>query len=266
MKMQTVILSFLMLLFVSVNAQTPVKTLKQVMTLEMPGENGTNGATVVWHPIQKKYYSAFAGNTTYPMAVFNVTGKLISPADLETGFDIRGLWYNSVSKTLDANGYADFGWAKFTLDLKGIPSDPEVYAEGLNQPDEQSVGVFDGLKKQVVFLGFGTLHFYSPTGEDLAQVLELKIEQDGNELNGDDEDGFSKYNTTTVCYTGIANAEFALLNVDELKIELYNRKGQLTRTYALPDDAPVQNMFNFAFANSTWWLFNTETRTWQGYK
>lgn len=266
MKQGSVILGFLFLLSANAFAQGAARPLKQVMTLEMPGESGTNGAMVVWHPIQKKYYSSFAGNVTYPMAVFNVTGKMISPADMETGFDTRGLWYNSVTKTLDANGYDDFGWAKYKLDLKGMPSEPEVYVEGLTQPDAQSVGVFDGLKKQVVFLDNGTLHFYSSTGEDLDQALELEIDGAGNELNGDDEVGFAKYNSTTVCYTGIANAEFALLNVDELKIELYNRKGQRTRTYALPDDAPVQSMFNFAYANSTWWLFNTETRTWQGYK
>lgn len=268
MKMQSYILSFLMLLFVSANAQPPVKTLKQVMTLEMPGESGTNGATVVWNPVQKKYYSSFAGNTSYPMAVFSPTGKLLSDPSLETGFDTRGLWYNSVTKSLEGNGYGDFGWVRYPLGVTGMPGDPEVFVEEKSQPDDQSVGAFDVIRKQVVFLSEGTLYFYSSKGEpqDLTITLSLDGSQEGDELSGGDDGPFSKYNSTTVCYTGIANAEYAILNVEDMKIELYNRKGAKTRSFTLPDDAPIQDMFNFAYANSTWWLFNPATRTWTGYK
>ena len=38
------------------------RTLKKVIALAMPGDMGSNGASVVYHPLQKKYYCAFAGN------------------------------------------------------------------------------------------------------------------------------------------------------------------------------------------------------------
>lgn len=67
------------------------KTSRKVATLSMPGETGNNGGSVVWHPVLKKYYASFAGNASYPMGVFDPTGKLISPEDIETMFDTRGL-------------------------------------------------------------------------------------------------------------------------------------------------------------------------------
>src|SRR5262245_4426823 len=75
-------------------------TLKKVLELKMPKEGGANGASVAWHPVQKKYYAAMAGNTTYPLAVFDINGKRLSADDQTTMFDVRGLWYNSRSKKL----------------------------------------------------------------------------------------------------------------------------------------------------------------------
>jgi hypothetical protein len=64
---------FLFLPFL-MNAQL-VKTLKKTIELQMPktlddSMPGTRGAAVVWHPVQKKYYAAFAGNQGYPIGCF----------------------------------------------------------------------------------------------------------------------------------------------------------------------------------------------------
>ena len=40
------------------------KDLKKVMELQIYGEGGANGACVAWHPAQKKYYAAMAGNVS----------------------------------------------------------------------------------------------------------------------------------------------------------------------------------------------------------
>lgn len=58
------------------------------------------------------------------------------------------------------------------------------------------------------------------------------------------------------CYTGIPNAEFAILNYSKLQIEMYNRKGVLTKALQLPDEAVVYNNFTLAYANNIWWLFD----------
>ncbi|MBM3432222.1 MAG: hypothetical protein FJX92_04360 [Bacteroidetes bacterium] len=85
------------------------RELKEVIQLVIPREGGANAANVAWHPIQKKYYAAMAGNISFSLAVYDNTGKLLSPTDQETLFDVRGLWYNPTTKTIQMNGYNDFG-------------------------------------------------------------------------------------------------------------------------------------------------------------
>ena len=132
-----------------------VKTLKKSIELKMPGKvfaskingedslPGKRGGAVIWHPLQKKYYAVFAGNQTYPLAVFDFAGKRLSGDDLTTLEDLRGLWYNPTLKKICGNGYNDNGWFSYKLDAKGIPAEAEIYAAGMNQPGEQSVGVFN---------------------------------------------------------------------------------------------------------------------------
>ncbi|MGH2553518.1 MAG: hypothetical protein ACRDEB_07370, partial [Chitinophagaceae bacterium] len=88
---------FLMIPFL-INAQL-VKTLRKTIELQMPqtmddSMPGTRGAAVVWHPVQNKYYAAFAGNMGYPLAIFNAAGKRLSDEYQTTMVDMRGMWYN----------------------------------------------------------------------------------------------------------------------------------------------------------------------------
>lgn len=270
MKKLTTILLCLLLVTLDVTAQVIAKPVRKVATLSMPGETGNNGGSVVWHPVLKKYYASFAGNASYPMGVFDPTGKLISPEDIETMFDTRGLWYNTITKRIEANGYADYGWIAYKLSPKGIPIDTAQILEGQNQPDEQSLGVFDAVKKKIAFLSGNIIVYYSLQGQALDESIELKIASDDEEAMEDeltdDVGPMENYNATALCYTGIPNAEFAILNYSKLQIEMYNRKGVLTKALQLPDEAVVYNNFNFAYANNIWWLFDKVERKWFGYK
>jgi hypothetical protein len=264
-------LAFLSFLFVCgfTTAQVvTAKPVKKIITLTMPGENGSNGASVVWHPVLKKYYAAFAGNDSYPLAVFGATGKRLSDDELETMFDMRGMWYNTVSKKIEANGYFEGGWISYKLDANGIPLDIEQLKEGMLQPDEQSVGVFDGAKKRICFLSKGNIISYSLKGVEAYDVIVLKRKEPKiteGELE-DKEEVAEGYNTTSLCYTGIANAEFAILNYNDMQIELYNRKGILTKAFKVPEDVRLYDSFNFSFANGIWWFFDKEARQWVGCK
>src|SRR5687768_9931926 len=128
-------------LITSIATAQPVKELKKVLELKIPREGGANGASVTWHPGLKKYYAAMAGNTTYFIGVYDTKGTRLNPTTQETMFDIRGLWYNPNTKTIQMNGYEDFGWAEYKLDSKGFPTSVKNIHEGMNQPEEQSVGV-----------------------------------------------------------------------------------------------------------------------------
>lgn len=248
------------------------KTLQKVLELKIPREGGANGACVTWHPVQKKYYAAMAGNTSFCMGIFDVKGKLVSPPEQETMFDVRGFWYNPNSKKLQVNGYKDFGWAEYKLAANGNLSDITVTQTGLHQPNDQSVGAYNSKDNVLCFFNDdGGLDVYDlataeyKTNIDLYLGTEIKDSADADLSSN--YDLIDDYNSSTVIYTGIKGTEIGLLNFIDMKIELYNIKtGYLAKKLKFPEDAPVQEFLNFAYCNGIYWLFDKETRTWIGYK
>ena len=260
-----------------------VKTLKKTIELKMPGKvfvskntgedsiPGTRGGAVAWHPVQKKYYAAFAGNWGYPLAVFDITGKLLSDDELTAMEDLRGLWYNPALKTICGNSYSDYGWFSYKINAKGIPEKSEIYAEGMNQPGEQSIGVFNAKSNMVYFLSGQNIYAYNAEAkkeEDSTIRLYPGIsKKEDNQLDDDGETLGDDYSYNVLIYTGIPKAEFGLLNAVERQVELYNRKtGLMTQKLKLPADLPTWSGFNFSYANGTYWAFDQETRIWTGYK
>lgn len=274
------VLLFTTLFLVTANMlQAQLKqTLKKVMELKMPKTAddlmpGTRGASVAWHPVQKKYYAVMAGNADYPLAVFDATGKRISDEDLTAMNDSRGLWYNPASKEINGNGYGETGWFKFVMNSKGIPTSSSVTLEGLNQPDGQCVGAFHPVRKEVMFLYNGVVSLYSLADGSTSGSVQInwgKKKSSGNSDGGSDTDTQETpeaYNNTTVIYTGIKNSELGFLNTEKKTIELYDfQTGFLTKEIPLPGNAVTESSFNFAYANGIYWLFNIEARTWIGYK
>lgn len=258
------------------------KTLKKTIELKMPGKvyvsiatgddslSGTRGGAVAWHPVQKKYYAAFAGNKTYPLAVFDVSGKRLSNEDLTTMEDLRGLWYNPKMKKICSNGYNDIGWFSYQLDAKGIPKDSEMDFEGKNQPGAQCIGVYNSNTNQVCFLEGQNIYLYNADAmqDDNTIRLYAGISKEKDIDSDDDGEYLSEdYNYNVLIYTGIPKAEFGLLNIYQRQVELYNQKtGLMTQKLKLPDNIPVWPAFNFSYSNGTYWAFDQDTRTWTGYK
>lgn len=254
------------------HAQTAA--LKNVATLQMPKTAdddlpGTRGASVAWHPVQKKYYASFAGNQGFPMAVFDLQGKILSSEDLTTLIDTRGLWYDPVAKTIAGNAYDEYGWFHYKLDSKGIPTELIEDYEGMNQPGEHSVGTCNPLTKQILFLSGDKVHFYNNKADVLDSIsIHWGLKKITADM-ADEEDGMAatNYNYTSIVYTGVKGQELGALNVYDKQIELYDIKtGLLTKTLKLPSDATTEASFNFSFANGIYWLFNMDERKWVGYK
>jgi hypothetical protein len=278
------ILFFVALILVNVQlqAQTVVtpKSLKKVMTMTMARTidddmPGTNGAAVVWHPVQKKYYAAMAGNAEFPLSVFDSKGKRLSADESACMIDLRGLWYNADKKTIEGNGYGDQGWFSYKMDAKGMLTDTVTLLAGSYQPGEQSVGTYYPLKKRILFVQDDQVFLYnSKTGASTDETLTINFGKTKAQVEGEVEEDvedmvlLEDYNFTTVIYTGVAGAELGFLNVDKAQIELYSFKGGYhTKTLQLPEDAPALSAgFNFSFANGIYWIFDKEARTWIGYK
>ncbi|MBL0146941.1 MAG: hypothetical protein IPP48_15695 [Chitinophagaceae bacterium] len=274
MKRITLMLLSLCVLTIA-NAQTtktaaPAKrTLKKVTEIEMPGDGGSNGGSVVFHPITKKYYIPMLGNASFPFAIFDAKGKLISEA--EAGNDLRGLWYNPKTKAIEGNCYDSGGWVRYTVDAKGeipvdfeIRSSEKIFDNAMKQPTDQSLGVFNAKEDVVYFLYATGVAIFNMKGEE-QKTIELRKTKDGDAIFFDEEN--YTYNVTSVIYTGIPKAEIGILNIVDKKIEFYNKAtGVYTTEWKLPEDASVQERFNFAYANNMVWLFDKDNRKWVVYK
>jgi hypothetical protein len=239
------------------------------LTIDRPG--GANGANIAWHPVQKKYYAAMAGNIVYPFLVFDATGNKLSPEDLETMFDVRGLWYNPTSKTLQANGYNDFGWSEYRLNEKGIPVSSRKLTIVTSQPDAQSVGVYDPKKNMVYFLDYKTMSIegHEMKNGSSASFIQLHLRaRTSDDINDiENEELKYDYNENAIVFSGIKSAEVGLLNVASKQIELYDiSTGLLKQTLILPEYAPANASLNFCFSNGIYWLFDKGARIWHGYK
>lgn len=273
--MKKIVLFFTAALLVySYNATAQVRQLKKVMELQMPkkvGDDlcGTRGASVVWNPLTKKYYAGFAGNSGFPMGVFNMAGKRLSEDDQTTLIDIRGLWYNPKSKAICGNAYGSIGWFKYTLDAKGMPESLDTLLSGYYQPSENSVGCYHQLRDEVLFLNGPNVSLY--TSSDGGSDESRSVHWGRKKSQGPEAEMVSDlppmYNNNVVLYTGIKGSELGFLNVKKKQIELYEfEKGFMTTALKLPSTAKTEESFNLAFANGIYWLFDLKNRKWVGYK
>lgn len=267
-------LAAMLLLFVNTlsNAQT-ISKIQEKLTLQMQDGGGSNGAGVAWNANNKYYYACFAGNETFPMAVFNSEGIIITEEPQEVGFDARGFWYDPSLKTIVGNAYNEGGWYRLNIESNGLSKSVTVIKSGLNQPDANSVGCYSTKAKHVYFLEGQTLRAYQAGEEKTSKRIRLyfgKSVKPKYSKKEDEDDALNQpdgYNSNTAVYTGIKNAEFGILNTDKSQIELYSAKtGLLTQVFKLPTNAALESSFNFAYANGHFWLFDKENRMWIGYK
>ncbi len=227
------------------------------LVLQLPQGSGENGTAVAYNPEKKIYYTVFAGNPEFPIHSFSEDGTLLDESRI--GNDIRGLWWNPKSETLEGNGYGDLGWVQIGLDENGLPGlGNQTLVEGPVQPLEQAVGAFDTRGKEVLFLqekarvrGY-RLKDGKPTNTDIT----LQLPQETN-----------RYNKTTLIYTGKKNRELGILDLDLELVYLFRLKdGLLSETITLPRGSVKDEQFNFSFANDHVFLFDPEERCWTGYR
>jgi hypothetical protein len=249
-------------------ASQTVKSVKKVLELKITDEGGANGASVAWHPGLKKYYAAIAGNASFPLSVFDADGNLLSPPGQQALFDLRGMWYYPKLKTIQMNGYDEFGWAEYKLDNKGLPVDIKELYPGMNQTNENSTGSYSPKENVVYFFNEeGNLDAFDYGTAEFLETKDLYLGSSKEEEFSGNEEVLENYNHTSAVYTGLSRAEIAVLNVSGRQIELYNlATGYLTQVLKLPESAPANTWLNFAYCNNTYWLFDKESRIWQGFR
>jgi len=270
--MKALLLFLVTLYIVPLQAQTAKRNLSRKLTLHPSSYESGNGASVVWHPVLKKYITARAGNISYPMDVFDANGVKQNEEKIETGFDIRGMWYDTKRKRLMVNGYSTSGWGWFSISKKGLPDSVHVLFEGMNQPDEQIAGCYNPLRDQVLFLyGFQVVAYHPERGEPLGETAIVDLTKGISQVlqvdfNGDYSE-FPDDLNSTMAFTGIPGKEIAILNKTDQCIHLFSIKtGLPTQLLQLPKDAKPQGFLCFAYANGYYFLYDKDEKNWIGYK
>lgn len=268
------IVLFLVAAAISSASAQSTRDIRKSIELKMPKGNGENGGTVAVNLKNRNLYATITGNKTYSMAFFNGMGEMVSPPDLALMADIRGLWYNPALKTFQGNLFGNGGWVTYVLDDAGIPYDVKPAFAGQLQPGVNSVAAFNQRENAIHFLKGNTVVTYDiATGKQVPEkTYALKIGYTKKnpapaDYKADSVTTAANYNTTTVIYTGIGNAEFGILNIATREIELYSKQdGLLYQKLRLPADVEVKDKFNFAFANNTYFIFDRSKRSWVGFR
>jgi len=148
------------------------------------------------------------------------------------------------------------------------------FLSGQLQPFPNSVGQYNQRENLVHFLKGSTVVAYdAATGKEVKEKTVLlktgyskKIPPPAG-LVIDSVKVLPQYNSTTVIYTGISNAEFGLLNVQTKEIELYSKAdGLLTQRLKLPPDTRTNDKLNFSYCNNVYFIYDVLKRSWIGYR
>ena len=258
MKFVQIATALVVSLFLSQNAlaQKNIELTGKTLTLQLKGTEGKNGNAVVYNPDKDLYYATIAGNADYPLETFSENGENLYQG--ETGIDVRGVWYNSKTKNLEANCYDAIGYYVIKTDSRGYAgTGTEEILPGRNQPSANACGNIDRKANQVLFYHSGSIVGYErETGQksDMSIYLNLPTKIDN-------------INTTAFIYTGKKKMEIGLLNFEHKEVYLFNIKsGEHTATVKLPIESITHNRFRFGYANGYIFLFDVEARKWTGYQ
>ncbi len=236
-------------------AQTPRSTATFVKALQCVTTMSDNKTSVAFNPNQELYYGVFAGNITNPIETYSNEGVFLS--DAESGFDYRGLWWNSNTGTLEGNGFGFGGiWiqklgANFHALNGGISSVPGVFA-----PDIQSIGSYDFDADEIWYYHNGSVYHYSRASHTL--ISEMPI-------TGLPVD-ISNLNVNSIAYIGLVGNELAVYDY-VLKAAYFINKatGAYASTCSFPVTAPSADGFKMSYANNIFWLYNEDDNQWKGF-
>jgi hypothetical protein len=251
------------------------KTLVSTVTIQLPEGDGSNAAAVVWHPVTKKYYTSIIGNAMYAIGIYNANGKPFKE-NIDADYDYRGFWFNPVSKRIEFNCYDSAGIGYFTLDGRGLVSNKQILLAGMNQPQDQNVGVYYPPGNHILYLNTSTYaveKYSAKTGLPAGTLTTLRVgckkQSEADDMDADTENSrWEGRNRNSVQYTGMPKAELAILNYDDRIIELYDQKTGLmsSRYFKIPETVTIHLNFNFCYNNGLWWFFNKDERKWVGCK
>jgi len=225
--------------------------------LSLPYSVGVNNATgVAFNPNFNLYYIAQAGNPGFPLETFDAAGTPLYQTN--TGFDVRGLWWNPNTDQLESNGYNALGIWNFNLNALGyaLNTGTSIFA-GMNQPTVQSVGDYNCVDNEIWYYDNGSIMKRDRATNALIgnfPIIGLPV-------------GTGNLNNNSVFYTDCLGHEIGLVDYQLKRIYFIDKT---TMTYTglsqLPAATVTNNAFRASWANGLVWLFDSGPDIWYSFQ
>jgi hypothetical protein len=215
-----------------------------------------NRSGLAFHPLFNLYYSVNAGSAAYPIDTYNAEGVLID--SISQGFDYRGLWYNPENGQLEGNGFGSTGIFNQSLNLiTGIPNGTGNNIFSANQPNNQSCGVLDTERNEIIYYYESQIHRFDRDDNSLISTHNITGLPSNAEI----------LNNNSVAYTGCSQYEYGVYdNVNKQLLLLSNVNFIVNAIVDLPETAPDAPSFKMAYTNGLFWLYDGTTRIWHSYR
>ena len=226
------------------------------VTLTYVQGGGTNATGVAFNPTMSLYYAAIAGNTGFPLETFSAAGAPLFQTN--TGFDMRGMWWNPNTNQLESNGYNTGGIWKYNLNASGYALNTGISIfTGMNQPTAQSNGDYNCADNEIVYYNAGAIMRRNRTTNALIGSLAIT----GLPV------ALGNLNDNTICYTDCLAHEYALLDYVLKRVYFINKAtGAYNGMSQLPATAVTNVSFRTSWANGLFWIYNTANLTWYSYQ
>lgn len=235
-------------------AQLPLGSATLDLTLQCAG-GSVNRSGIAYNPNQQLYYSVNAGGGSFPIETFSSTGTPM--ASIASGYSYRGFWWNPNNNTAEGKVIGSGGIVQQNLDGSFYPLGTGNLIVAGSGPDAQSCGDYDWVDDEIVYYFNGSIYRYDRATHTLiASIAVTGLPAPIGNLN-----------TNTATYTNVTGMEIGLYDGINKAFYFINK---LTGVYAtscqLPLTAPPGANFQMGFENGYFWIYNTASSQWEGYK
>ena len=209
---------------------------------------------VAYNPTFNLYYASAGGYSCNNLSTWPAAGGS-TIATVSECYDARGLWWNSLTNTLEGNSYNSAGIYTMALSGTGIPTGVGAIASTNQQPDPQAGGQFDPTTNQVLYyFSGGTIKKHSrSTGLLVSTITITGLPVAISNL------------ATYGFYTGITGSEYAVYDYVNRRAYLINyTTGAYVSTVQFPATASVPSSYNISYCNNKYFLCDG-IGNWVGY-
>jgi len=257
MKKNGIILVFLLMIFGGFSLQAQTEILEEghlILKLQASKSNGNNGFAVAYNPKSGYYYAAFGGNANFALETFNSNGTKIF--EQKTGYDVRGMWFNPKTKSLEGNAYKGEGLYRLKIGKDGKPDQAVKITGPIDMPDDHSAGNFNAQTNEIWHYKNNKIYIYSVKKHTLKNTIPFYPPYDDY-----------SFVETNLFLTGKKGMELAMFDNYSYELVFFSQEtGKIVGKCRIPLSFEPKDMFNISFCNNMLFVFDYNNKIWYGYQ